>query len=347
MVGYYTSWARSSGYTPLSLDAGRLTHINYAFADITAQHKLTMAQPATDEKNFADLRTLKAKNPHLKTLISVGGWDYSKNFSNVAATASARETFAQSCVDFIIKHGFDGVDLDWEFPVSGGLPGNSNRPEDKQNFTKLLRTIREKLDAQEKKDGRDYYLTIAGAPNSSYLSKIELSAVASIVDYIFIMGYDMHGPWDSYSDFGAPLYEPSGGSPQYGGSISGAVELYRKGGAPAGKLVLGMPFYGYQYTGVSGEKDGLHSRYASAKSISYDKIRSTYLGNSAFEYLFHEEAQVPYLSDGNTFITFEDEQSIAEKASFARSYGLGGIGAWELSHDRSSSLLKSAVNAFK
>lgn len=133
--------------------------------------------------------------------------DYSNYFSDAAATQSNREVFAQSCVDFILEHGLDGVDLDWEYPVSGGLAGNGNRPEDKQNFTLLLTAIRQKLDAQEQKDGRRYSLTIAGAGSSAYLNKIEPVKVAALVDHIFIMAYDIHGPWDDYADFnGAAVY---------------------------------------------------------------------------------------------------------------------------------------------
>lgn len=343
MVGYYPYYARNSGFTPLKLAASKLTHINYAFADISSQHKLVMANPTTDLKNFEDLRQLKKRNSQLKTLISVGGWDYSKNFSNAAATAASRETFAQSCVDFIIAHGFDGVDMDWEFPVSGGLPGNSNRPEDKQNFTKLLQAIRGKLDQQSKIDGRPYYLTIAGAAGSGFLNKIDPASVATLVDYIFIMGYDMHGPWDSYADLNAPLYTPSEDSPQYKLSVNDAVRAYLNRGISASKLVLGMPFYGYKYTVQSG--GGLYSPFTSASSVGYDKIVSTYLGSSEYEQLFHWEAMVPYLSSGSSFISYEDADSIAEKTRYAKSMGLAGVGAWELSHDKNAVLLSSAYHA--
>lgn len=346
LVGYYPNYARSGGFTPLDLEADLLTHINYAFASINSSHQIVMANSSVDLKNFADLRQLKKQNPELKTLISVGGWDYSKNFSNAAATATSREAFAQSCVEFIIKHGFDGVDLDWEFPVSGGLPGNSNRPEDKQNFTKLLRAVRNKLDAQAEKDGRPYYLTIAGAPNVPFLNKIEPSAVASLVDYIFIMGYDVHGPWDSYADLNAPLYTPGEWSPQYKNSLADGVDAYLNRGVPASKLVLGMPFYGYQYTVNDGSNNGLYSRYSSSRSISYDKIAQSCL-NGSYDYFYHDDGRVPYLFNGSTFISYDDEDSIAEKAQFARSYGLAGVGAWELSQDKNAVLLSSAYSALR
>ena len=346
VVGYYTGWSAYKGYTPAKVPAAYLSHLNYAFAKIDPKtKKIALADPAQDRKNFAAIRQLKQSHPHLKTLISVGGWDYSAYFSDVAASAAGREAFAQSCVAFILEHGFDGVDIDWEYPVSGGLAGNSNRPQDKQNFTLLLQAIRGKLDQQEKKDGRTYYLTIAGAANTSYLSKIEPQAVAGIVDYIFVMAYDMHGPWDRYADLNAPLYTPSEASPQYKNSVYDGILAYRNKGVPAKKLVLGMPFYGYLYQGVSNTNGGLYSRFTSAKAVSYDTVKNSYLGKAAYTQHRHSSAQVPYLSGGQIFLSYEDPVSIAAKASLAKSLGLGGIGAWELSHDTSNSLLKSAYKA--
>ncbi len=343
IVGYYTSWSAYKGYTPLSVPASKLTHLNYAFAKIDPQtNRIALADPNNDLKNFESLRTLKKNNKHLKTLISVGGWDYSTYFSDIASTQERREAFAQSVLDFILEHGFDGVDLDWEYPVSGGLAGNTNRPQDKQNFTLLLQAIRNKLDAQGQADGRKYYLTIAGAASSSYLSKIEPTKVAALVDHIFIMAYDMHGPWDSYSDFNAPLYQPKEDSPQYKNSVYDAVSVYLQHGVPANKLILGMPFYGYIYQGVSDQNNGLYSHFTSAKSISYSTVYNTYLNNPAYTEFLHPDAQVPYLFGNNTLITYEDPQSIAAKASLAKSLGIAGVGAWELSYDTGNHLMNSA-----
>ncbi len=345
IVGYYTGYSAYKGYTPQKVPASKLTHLNYAFAKIDpATGRIALADPNNDRKNFAAFRTLKQNNKHLNTLISVGGWDYSTYFSDVASTAARREVFAQSCLEFILEHGFDGVDLDWEFPVSGGPAGVINRPQDKQNFTLLLKAIREKLDTQEKRDGKTYYLTVAGAPGSGYLAKIEPKSVAALVDYIFLMGYDMHGPWDSYADFNAPLYQPTESSPQYKSSVFDGISSYLKGGISAKKIVLGMPFYGYLYQGVSSHNNGLYSKFSTAKSVSYDTVRNSYLNNTFYTKLRHKTAQIPYLYGNNTFITYEDPQSITAKATLAKSKGLGGVGMWELSHDTSGALLNAAYH---
>ncbi len=334
VVGYFASWGKDAD----KLDGDKLTHINYAFADIGDDMRIKMAQPEADVKNFADLQKLKRKYPHLKTLISVGGWGFSGNFSDAAANEKNRRIFAQSCVDFIVEHGFDGVDLDWEFPVSGGLRGNKNRAEDRENFTLLLECIRERLNEQSKTDGKKYLLTIAGGVGYGYLAKIEPRRIVEIVDYIFIMGYDMHGGWDTYSDLNAPLYTPNEKSPQYKLSVKESVDAYIESGVDAEKLVLGMPFYGYGYM----TEDGMYSKFSSAKSMSYRVLKNGYIDNDGFEYNWHEDAEVPYLISDDMFISFDDERSIFEKSEFAADMGLAGVGMWELSQDYNGELLDAA-----
>nr|QNT18195.1 chitinase [Bacillus altitudinis] len=159
--------------------------------------------------NFKQLLKLKKSHPHLKTFISVGGWAWSNRFSDVAAQPAARENFAASAVEFLRKYGFDFVDLDWEYPVSGGLPGNSTRPEDKRNYTLLLQEVRKKLDVAEAKDGKEYLLTIASGASQDYVSNTELDKIAQTVDWINIMTYDFNGGWQSISAHNAPLfYDP-------------------------------------------------------------------------------------------------------------------------------------------
>lgn len=120
LIGYYPAWASYTGFTPDRIDAKNLTHINYAFAKVGKDLKIAMGYPDRDPANFRLLAALKKKNPELKTLISVGGWTWSGRFSDAALTDDSRTAFAESCAAFIRKHGFDGIDIDWEYPVSGG-----------------------------------------------------------------------------------------------------------------------------------------------------------------------------------------------------------------------------------
>lgn len=345
VVGYYAGWSSYQGYQASDIPVQQLTHINYAFAMIDPDAgTLALDNPTQDEKNFADLRALREEYPHLKLILSVGGWDYSAHFSDVAATAAGRADFAQSCAELLSDYNLDGIDLDWEYPVSGGTAGTNHRPQDKQNFTLLLKAIRQELDRQGKRDGKDYQLTIAGAAGDWYLSNIQPTAVAEVVDHIFLMAYDIHGPWDKYADFNAPLYTPSGSAPHHQSSVSGSVEAYLESGVPADKLVLGMPLYGYRYDGVNGSQNGLYSTFTTARSIPYDTLVATYLSDPSYRQLRHSEARVPYLYGKGSFLSYDDPQSMAEKAALARELGLQGIGFWELSQDRGAVLIESAVS---
>ncbi len=345
VVGYYASWAAAQGYTPDQLPAERFTQINYAFANI-ADGRATLGDPARDGENLRNLTELRRRNPDLNIVLSLGGWDDSAGFSDAAASPESRRTFARSCVDLLAAHGLDGVDLDWEYPVSGGAPGTVHRPQDKENFTLLLRELRRALDQQGRRDGKRYVLTIAGAVNGGYLSSIEPQAAAEIVDHIFLMAYDLHGPWDASTGFNAPLYTPSDGPLRSRASVDGGISAWLGRGVPAEKLVLGMPLYGYIFQGVSSRGNGLYQSFDSAKSVSWDKVKEAYLNRSAYRKFRHEEAEAPYLYGNRAFLSYDDPDSIAAKAALARRRGLGGVGFWELSQDRGGDLIQSAWAAW-
>ena len=243
---------------------------------------------------------------------------------------------------FITQHGFDGVDIDWEYPGGGGDASNVSRREDKTNFTLLMTAIREKLDAQEAVDGHRYLLTFAGASGTFYTRQTELDKLGDSVDYAVIMAYDMHGAWPgSLTDFNAPLYTPSENSPQYKWSGNAAVRLWESSGFPKSKIVMGVPFYGIRFSGVPNVNNGLYQTFTSGGSISYDKIVSSYLSNSAYKRFVHVDALVPWLFNGSTFISYDDPQSIAAKAQYIRDTGLGGAAVWELSQNADGTMLRT------
>lgn len=345
IVGYYASWAAAQGYGPEEIPAERFTQINYAFATIE-DGRAALGDPARDGKNLRGLTDLRKRNPELRIVLSLGGWDDSACFSDVAASAGSRRDFAQSCGDLLREYGLDGVDLDWEYPVSGGAPGTVHRPQDKENFTRLLQELRRTLDRQGRQEGKRYVLTVAGAVSGGYLNSIEPQAVAETVDHIFLMAYDLHGPWDAYTDFNAPLYTPSDGPPRYRASVDDGISAWLGRGIPAEKLVLGMPLYGYIYQGVSSRNSGLYQSFGSAKSVPWDGVKSEYLNRSAYRQFRHGEAEVPYLFGSRSFLSYDDPASIAAKAELARRRGLGGVGFWELSQDRSGDLIQSAWNVW-
>ncbi|WP_333645938.1 glycoside hydrolase family 18 protein [Lacrimispora sp.] len=346
-VGYYGAWAAYSGYNPDQIDAGKLTHINYAFANISPDLKITLGYPDIDPDNIRLLNSLKQKNPDLKTLIAVGGWTWSGRFSDAALTEESRTVFADSCVDFITTYGFDGVDLDWEYPVSGGLVSNSRRPEDKQNFTLLVKKLREKLDERGTLDNRHYLLTIAGGADSSQINNLELPELTQYLDYVNLMAYDLHGTWDSRTDLLAPLYDNDDPSPQYKISVDKVVNSWLNKSVPAEKLVMGIPFYGYLYSSVNNSNNGLYQTFGGANSISYRDIKANYLGKAGYTGRIHSQSMVPWMFNGTIFISYEDPQSIAQKTAYIKIKKLGGAMIWELSQDSDGELLNALHDGMK
>lgn len=303
-----------------------------------------MGDPAIDPANFDKLRQLKQQRPGVKTLISVGGWTWSGKFSDAALTESSRNTFADSVVAFIKQHGFDGVDIDWEYPVGGGLSSNTTRAQDKTNFTLLMAKLREKLDAQGVLDGKQYLVSFAGASGTSYANNTELAKLANHVDFAVIMTYDMHGPWaGSRTDFNAPLFAPTEYSPQYKWSCDLAVKLWTDKGFPKKKIIMGIPFYGIRFNGVPNVGQGLYQTFTSGSSVTYDRVVSTFLSDPSYKRYVHADAKVPWLFNGSTFISYDDPDSIGAKARFIRDKGLGGAAIWELSQN-SNGLLVGVIN---
>lgn len=347
IAAYYANWSAYCGYTPLHIPGGSLTYLNYAFAKIGEDLKISLGDPCIDPVNLRQLNQLKQRYPQLQTLISIGGWSDSGKFSDAALTEVSRAAFADSVAAFVTRYGFNGVDIDWEYPVSGGLTANRNRSADKVNFTLLLQQLREKLNAQGERDGNSYLLAIAGGADHSFTEKTQLDQIAKYVDYATIMTYDIHGPWDHYTDLNAPLRTPAQFSPQYQWSAAQAVDAWKAAGFPASKIMLGIPFYGYLYTGVSGEGNGLHQRFQKAASISYDNVLSNYLCSSRFSKHVHPDALVPWLFDGSSFISYDDEASIAAKAQYILQNQLAGASIWELSQNRAGQLLQALTRNLK
>ena len=358
-VGYYTGWSTYSNFQVSNIDASKLSHLNYAFANISADGKIALGDSWADvEKpfpgdsadqpykgNFYQLTKLKEQYPHLKTLISVGGWTWSERFSDVALTEQSRTIFADSLLEFILKYGFDGVDLDWEYPVGGGEADNINRPEDKQNFTLLLQKIRETFDAQSTKDGKKYLLTIASGAGKWHVDNMELNLIQQYVDYIQLMTYDIHGSWDPLTGLNAPLYRDPDSGFNFEWSVQDAVQTYINNGVPANKIVMGVPFYGRVYNQVNNMNSGLYQSFTGGGSAkSYAELEANYINKNGFIRYWEPDSKVPWLFNGSQFISYDDVESMGYKTSFIKLMGLGGAMMWELSQDPNKVLLSKIYN---
>ena len=205
LAGYYAGWS-AGRYPVAAIPADQLTHVFYAFANVSPAGECVASNPAQDTANWQALQALKQDHPQLRVLLSVGGWSQSGLFSDVAASAESRTRFAQSCAAFMQANGFDGLDVDWEFPVSGGLPTNHTRPEDGLNFTALLSELRAALSAQATGTGQHYLLTIAAPAGQAEYQHLELKLISQYVDWINLMTYDFTTAASPLTSFNAPLF---------------------------------------------------------------------------------------------------------------------------------------------
>lgn len=371
IVAYYPSWATyDRNYQVADIDAEKISHINYAFANI-ANGEIVLGDayadtdkffpgdcwdPGCKRGNFNQLQKLKAAHPHLKTLISVGGWTWSGGFSDAALTAASRTKFADSAVRFVRQYGFDGVDLDWEYPVGGGL--NPGRPEDKQNFTLLLQKIREKLDAAGQQDGKRYLLTIASGASTSYVQNTELGKVKDYVDWINIMTYDFHGGWENVSGHNAPLYvDPSDpSSNKNDANVAAAVENHIRAGVPASKIVMGMPFYGRGWSGCRATGNGQYQSCTDTPAgtweagiFDFSDLENNYINKNGYTRYWNNTAKVPYLYNpsNGVYISYDDPESFGHKTNFIKTKGLAGAMFWEITGDRNGTLLNKLYNDLK
>jgi chitinase len=223
---------------PNEVAAKKLTRINYAFANVSDGK--VVEGFARDKENFAILKGLKQRNPDLKVLVSVGGWTWSKNFSDAALTKESRKIFIDSAVDFVIKYDLDGLDIDWEYP---GLKGDDNtfRPEDKENYTLLLKELRLRFNREGTRLHRHLYTSIATGSGKDFLEHTEMAKVQLYVDSINVMTYDMYGG-DKNTGHHSPLYE-NPDDPKHVSSNK-SVHNYLEVGVKPNKIVLGVPFYG-------------------------------------------------------------------------------------------------------
>lgn len=351
MVVAYVAGFRNFDFS--SIDASKLTHINYAFANII-DGEVRFGSEAIDdtEMNVDDLRELSALrkvNPDLKILVSVGGWGWSGNFSDAALTDSSRNRFGASAARFVRDYCLDGIDIDWEYPNHPGA-GNTYRPEDVHNFTLLLECVRKHIDSLAMAEGRKdkYLLTIATGASEHYAANTELGPLSEYLDFINIMTYDFHHGGSTQTGHHANLWLSEWDAAD-GDATDKAVELHLKAGVPPEKLNIGIPFYGRIWRGVEPVNNGLYREAeTTGAGMPYAEVLKA-LADPAFTRLYDSSAASPFLwnATDSVFISYEDEGSIAARMEYLRSKGLGGVMFWEYTEDVDGMLLKAVADGLK
>ena len=318
-----------------------LTDLNIAFAEIRNGSEIFIS--STEWKDgffdlFDQIAELKRKYPSLKANLSIGGWGVD-GFSDVAYYENSRNAFVNNVMEWVEEYGFDGVDIDWEYPVNGANGIIKARPSDKTNFTLLMRKLRSALDDTEKRLNKKLTLSFAGGAFYPYLDWVEPRKISQIVDYVNLMTYDFYGEWSKTTGHHSNLFRSSYQEDDI--CVDKAVNYYLSKGFDPRKIVVGIPFFGKVWNGVVNKNNGLYQKFQGIlypEGIGYQDILS--LENAiVLKKYWDESAKASFLYNGDIWISYDNEESIKIKIDYVKSNRLGGIMVWEYSHDLSGKLL--------
>lgn len=282
------------------------------------------------EKYLGRIREI---NPECAIVLSVGGWS-AGGFSEAAATEQGRENVARTALEVVQKYGLDGIDIDWEYPCIG-IAGIKAGPDDKENFTLFLKAIRSAFDTFTE---RKLMLTIAAGGDSYYTRCTNMAEAQKYLDYVQIMSYDLRGGFVVHTGHHTNLYSnPADLSPV---SADFGVNCFLDAGVPREKLVIGAAFYSRMWKGVPDVDHGYMQMAGSVGGYgpSYGDLKENYIGKNGFVRYWDDIAKAPWLFDGKTFISYDDEESLKAKAEYVKEKGLLGIMYWEYCLDSSYTL---------
>lgn len=401
VVGYFPNYAINSeahkNFDITQLQWDKLTHVQYAFAMADSKTlELVPSDPKNDVENkfegrkfyhkgeeikmdesldyygqFNLMHTMKKKYPDVTVLVSTGGWAASQSLWKVTENEANMVKFADSAVEFIRKYGFDGIDIDFEYPSETSQSGNPAdfsiseplRPNIGDRYTQFMKIMGEKLAEASKKDGKYYWLTSAVTASSWVLGGQKNTEFLDYLDFVSVMSYDYHGGWNEYVENQANIYADPADTETARLVKEGAVPTlgfdwsmnYYRGAVQSEKILMGVPFYTRGWTNVQGGENGLHGTSKTPatgeENIWCDvdekgeeiaaganplwHVMNLMEKDSNYKKYWDSVGCVPHVwNDVNkTFLTFEDEQSIQERINYVKNNNLGGVLIWVMHGD--------------
>lgn len=398
VVGYFPNYAINSeahaNFSITDLQWDKLTHVQYAFviADENT-FELKASDPENDLENkfegrtfyhkgqevkmdetlgyygqFNLMHTMMQKYPDVTVLASTGGWAASRSLWLVTDNTDNMKKFANSALEFVRKYGFDGIDIDFEFPSETSQSGNpadfdlseTRRKGISERYGQLIKILRDTFDKAAKEDGRYYWVTSAVSASSWVLGGQTNADYLDYLDFVSVMSYDYHGGWNQFVENQANIYP----DPADTETASMAVPTlgfdwtykYYRGVVQSEKILMGVPYYTRGWTNVSGGKNGLHGS-SKTPATGIDNIWHDLDENgkevpaganplwhvlnlmnkegSSYKKYWDPVGRVPYVwnEETKTFLTFEDEQSIQERINYVEENNLGGTLIWVMHGD--------------
>ncbi|RNA25663.1 chitotriosidase-1 [Brachionus plicatilis] len=345
-ICYVTNWSQyrpgAARFLPENVDPFLCTHIIFAFAYIDKNTLTIRTIEENDEEMYKRINDLKFKNPKLKTMLAIGGWNMaSEEFSAMVKKKQTRKNFIIHAIRFLRFYNFDGIDLDWEFPGDRG--GDAS---DKPNFTKLIKEFRQSIiDESLDQDQDQLILSIAVAAGKKRIDQgYEVKKIAGELDFVNLMAFDFHGNWDDKTGLNAPLYNhenATGSETQF--TQDWAVTYWIKNGCPPHKLVLGLPAYGRSFHLRDQKKSGLLS-----ETIQNDVLSGSYTQTAGFlsfyeicdlkknknwTQVWQSQSKSHYLHQDFDWISYDDIKSFQLRTAYVVAKKLGGIFIWSIDMD--------------
>lgn len=354
LVGYFTGISKNN--LAAEIPGSLLTDIIYASIYISPEGRCVSRDPVEEQAEFAALKQLKEKYPGIHILFSIGESRNFGTFSDASASETSRQAFVQSCVEFLQQNGFDGIDIDWEFPARG-----SQHPEERDNFTAMLSEFRKQLDFQGKIDGRAYLLTIAAPAGQNETKGFDLVKIRPLVDWINLMTYNYYDENSTTTNLDGALYPAAADTGNKAYNADSVVQAYLAAGIPGNKLMLGVNFYGIAWKGVPAAQNGLYQppkgpfddpnvpkgTWNIEGKISYQLLQKYYLNAPGWNTYWQAEARAPWLYNKkkSVFITYDNPQSLTAKAKYVVQKHLGGVMIWQIGADDNDNTLLKALAA--
>ncbi|KAH6871039.1 hypothetical protein B0T10DRAFT_417778 [Thelonectria olida] len=348
VIAYYEAWADRRScrpFSPSQIPTSALTHVNFAFAYIDPDtFEVTTMDSKTPADLFQEVTAIKSMKSGLgdpvEVWVAIGGWTFSNNdtdtqplLGKIAKSSDNREKFAKNLIAFMTLYGFDGVDLDWEYP---GAPDRGGKEEDTKNYVKLISSLSKAFKASSR---GGYGLSFTIPSSYWYLRWFDVPAMLDAgASWVNLMSYDLHGVWDKHNAIGSIVQAHTNLT-----EIKESVALLWRNDVPPGKVVLGTGFYGrsFELAKSSCNKPGCTFSGAARKGkctaeagiLGYFEIQDI-LKNEKVKKVHDKEAAVNYITfDDDQWVSYDDNTTFSQKVKWADSVGLGGLMIWAIDLD--------------